>query len=446
MVGEIRDLETAEMAIRASLTGHLVLSTVHTNSAAATITRLLDMGVADYLLASSLKGVLAQRLVRRLCSVCAKPAQVPKAVFERLAGSAIDDRAAIGMREACGCPACRNTGFSGRTTIYELLTITPSLKDVIAGAAAERAITSEAQREGMTLDAPQRSCQSAGGRNDHRRSACASPEASNAQTMRTRHMTAQGAIGSGTIAASSREGALEVLARRGQIAFDLTETTTAAQLPWWQREVFGSGHLGATHLATFTRELASLIKAEIPIDEALRIVAVQPMLPARLRQITSRCLDRVLQGAALSEALAAQRTAFPEYYHRLVKAGEASGALGDVLIDLAKVTERASETRARVGSALVYPAVLLLAALIAIAVIVSVLVPAILPIFEDAGTQPPALISTSCIAGADSRQQLDGNCSGRRGDHSRTGRIGAVCSCAADARSHSTARAVDRKR
>ncbi len=99
-----------------------------------------------------------------------------------------------------------------------------------------------------------------------------------------------------------------------------------------------------------------------------------------------------MQGEALSSALAAQGKAFPDYFSRLIKAGEASGALSDVLGDLAKVVERAAETRARVKSALVYPAVLLFAAAVALTVIMTVLIPTILPIFEDAGTTPPALI------------------------------------------------------
>ncbi len=119
MVGEIRDLETAEIAIRASLTGHLVLSTVHTNSAAATITRLLDMGVEDYLLASSLKGVLAQRLVRRLCPGLRGTCGASRG-FRRAAGDApVQDpattphQAGHSIKKAVGCPKCRNTGFSG---------------------------------------------------------------------------------------------------------------------------------------------------------------------------------------------------------------------------------------------------------------------------------------------------------------------------------------------
>ena len=201
-----------------------------------------------------------------------------------------------------------------------------------------------------------------------------------------------GALAAGEVAAANRESALEVLARRGQIPFDLTEAIAESSLPWWQREVFGTGRLSSQNLAVFTRELASLVKAELPIDEALRIVAVQPMLPARLRRITNATLERVLEGEALSDAFTAQGNAFPEFYARLVESGEMTGSLSDVLDDLAKVLERTAETRSRVGSALVYPAVLMIAAVVAMGVILGVLIPTLLPIFEDAGVQPPVLI------------------------------------------------------
>ena len=154
MVGEIRDLETAEIAIRASLTGHLVLSTVHTNSAAATITRLLDMGVEDYLMASSLKAVVAQRLVRRLCRACSQPAEVSAAQLERIyriAGIAPASGAGDhhGMRQACGCKDCRQTGFSGRTTIYEVLTVNERVRDAVLTEASERGIEDAGRTGGM---------------------------------------------------------------------------------------------------------------------------------------------------------------------------------------------------------------------------------------------------------------------------------------------------------
>jgi general secretion pathway protein E len=155
MVGEIRDLETAQIAIQASLTGHLVLSTVHTNSAAATVTRLLDMGVEKYLLASCLKGVLAQRLVRRLCPSCAQPASDTVAVTSMLQSTGLDPAKLMGgepihLHNAVGCPSCRQTGFSGRTTIYELLTTTPVVRDAILAGSSETTLEAAGVAGGMT--------------------------------------------------------------------------------------------------------------------------------------------------------------------------------------------------------------------------------------------------------------------------------------------------------
>ena len=122
MIGEIRDLETAQIAVQAALTGHLVLSTVHTNSAAATVTRLRDMGVEDYLLSATLKGVLAQRLVRRLCPKCKMREPAPAALIERFRlGRFVPVGEPISLYHSIGCPECRGTGYRGRRAIAELL-------------------------------------------------------------------------------------------------------------------------------------------------------------------------------------------------------------------------------------------------------------------------------------------------------------------------------------
>jgi general secretion pathway protein E len=154
MVGEIRDLETAQMSIQASLTGHLVLSTVHTNSAAATVTRLLDMGVADYLLSSTLTGVLAQRLVRRLCDACAAPAQASALLLDRLRHQPDGVIRTLpsdigGLRGKVGCKACRHTGYLGRTTISELLVVTDAVRRQVLESATEAALQAAALEGGM---------------------------------------------------------------------------------------------------------------------------------------------------------------------------------------------------------------------------------------------------------------------------------------------------------
>jgi len=129
MIGEIRDLETAQIAVQASLTGHLVLATLHTNDAAAAVTRLLDMGIEPFLLSSSLLGVAAQRLVRKLCSHC-----------RQFDGQHWHD---------VGCDKCGNTGYHGRVGIYELLLTTDAIREQIHNRASEADIRASAQRNGM---------------------------------------------------------------------------------------------------------------------------------------------------------------------------------------------------------------------------------------------------------------------------------------------------------
>ena len=127
MVGEIRDKETAEVAVQASLTGHLVFSTLHTNDSAGATTRLLDMGIEPFLVASSVEGVLAQRLVRRICKHCAAP-HVPEP-SELPPGFSLAPGAAL--VSGTGCRECRSTGYRGRIGIYELLDVTEPVREQI---------------------------------------------------------------------------------------------------------------------------------------------------------------------------------------------------------------------------------------------------------------------------------------------------------------------------
>jgi general secretion pathway protein E len=146
MVGEIRDLETATMAIQSSLTGHLVFSTLHTNDAASAVTRLLDLGIEPYLVASSLVGVLAQRLVRRICPECARPVTAGPADLAWLAASASE---AGGLRVGAGCDHCRGTGFRGRVGLFELLELDDKSRRLIATGATAVEIKRAALAGGM---------------------------------------------------------------------------------------------------------------------------------------------------------------------------------------------------------------------------------------------------------------------------------------------------------
>ena len=130
MVGEIRDLETAQMAVQAALTGHLVLSTLHTNDAASAVTRLLDLGVPHYLMQNVLIGIMAQRLVRTLCPHCKEAGQIDDVLWEAMTRPWPLPKPET-IRAPCGCPECRNTGYLGRVGLYELLTITLELRRLL---------------------------------------------------------------------------------------------------------------------------------------------------------------------------------------------------------------------------------------------------------------------------------------------------------------------------
>ncbi len=148
MLGEIRDLETAQISIQASLTGHLVLSTLHTNDAAGAITRLIDMGVEPFLIASSIEAVLAQRLVRRVCKKCRTAYEPDSALLNQLGIDPID----IGNREffyGKGCDQCSNSGYRGRLGIYEWLRLSEAVRDLVVQRAPTLVIKQKALEQGM---------------------------------------------------------------------------------------------------------------------------------------------------------------------------------------------------------------------------------------------------------------------------------------------------------
>src|SRR5262249_18262430 len=144
MIREIRDLETAQIAVQASLTGHLVLATLHTNDAPGAVTRLIDMGIEPYLLASTLNGVLAQRLVRKICAQCRVPYEPDTSEHSLFAKDAPDR-----LYRAVGCGACNFSGYRGRTGISELLTVDDELRRLVHDGASERALRDAAVARGM---------------------------------------------------------------------------------------------------------------------------------------------------------------------------------------------------------------------------------------------------------------------------------------------------------
>ena len=149
MIGEIRDLETAQIAVQSALTGHLVLSTVHTNDAPSTVNRLLDMGVEDYLLTSTVVGILAQRLVRTLCPHCKAPYRPLPEMVEHTGLARFAEGKPVTLWHAKGCPQCSNTGYTGRVSILEMLPMTDALRSLVMKHATATDLKAQAVREGM---------------------------------------------------------------------------------------------------------------------------------------------------------------------------------------------------------------------------------------------------------------------------------------------------------
>jgi general secretion pathway protein E len=149
MVGEMRDFETAQVAIQAALTGHLVLSTLHTNNAAGSINRLLDMKVDDYLVTSTVNGVMAQRLVRRLCEQCRKPRQALPELIERMGLRPLMNGRDTTLYDAVGCDACHSTGYRGQMAVIEVLALSDAIRRLVLNHAEVREIQRVAMEEGM---------------------------------------------------------------------------------------------------------------------------------------------------------------------------------------------------------------------------------------------------------------------------------------------------------
>ncbi len=148
MVGEIRDFETAEIAIKAALTGHLVLSTLHTNDAPGTVSRLLNMGIEPFLVCSSLNLILAQRLARRLCAECKKPADVPPSALTDI-GIKPEEVGTFQLYEPAGCEKCNNRGYKGRVALYEVMPMWDPIKELVINGASTAEVKNGAIRAGM---------------------------------------------------------------------------------------------------------------------------------------------------------------------------------------------------------------------------------------------------------------------------------------------------------
>jgi general secretion pathway protein F len=200
----------------------------------------------------------------------------------------------------------------------------------------------------------------------------------------------RGEFAEGRIEATSPDAANEMLWAQGLTPFHM-QASAADGERWWQREVFGRTRSSPAQLASFTRDFATLNSAEIPLDDALRILVAQA--PSRaMRTVTARLLADVLDGSHLSDAMEKHPQVFTPDYVNAVRSGEMGGTLANVLEEMAGLLERRMEIRNRIRSALVYPAILVVFAIVTVSLIVTVLVPSIAPIFAEGGRAMPAVI------------------------------------------------------
>lgn len=204
--------------------------------------------------------------------------------------------------------------------------------------------------------------------------------------------TRAGALAEGRLQATSVDDATEILWERGLTPFETEEDGRPASGRWWRRELSTSRKPSHRDVASFTREFATLAQSGIPLDDALRIVLEQ-FGTTLMRPVIASLLEAVLDGAHLSDAMTRHPEAFQDEYANMVRAGEASGDMARVLGELADLLERRLELAGRLTSALVYPCVLIVAALVSIAIIIGVLVPNLVPIFPEGGKSTPIAVT-----------------------------------------------------
>ena len=387
MIGEIRDFETAQIAIQASLTGHLVLATVHTNDAPSTVNRLIDMGVEPFLLSSSLLGVLAQRLVRKLCEYCKREDEHHR-------------------WHPVGCEHCGNSGYKGRTGVYELLVVDDDDPGPDPRPRGRARRDQGRRRQRHALDA--RGRRAAGGRRRHvaRRSRARDARLTIAAPMpayKYEALDANGKSSNGIVEAEIDEGRALAPARAaagaaGPDAGGGDRVRRAARRRFTRKAFSSSG------LAVWTRQLAGLVAAGLPLERALTALGRRGRgaAPARPdRPPAQRGQRRRARSRARSAACRASSTTSTA---RVVAAGEQSGALGRVLERLADDLEERQALKGKLIGAALYPAIVSVIAVIIVTFLVTYVVPQVASVFASSKHALPFLTEMMLAISAFVRQ------------------------------------------
>ena len=401
MVGEIRDLETADIAIKAAQTGHMVMSTLHTNDAPTTLTRLLNMGVAPFNIASSVLLITAQRLARKLCENCKKPADYPRESMLKAGFKPEDLDGNWKPYRAVGCSACNN-GYKGRVGIYQVMPITEAIQRIILSEGTALDIAKQAQAEGVRdlrqsgLIKVRSRCHDARG-SDHRHQRVARrllptqpappahpwPPQHSSKTRQGNHLRVgrqgpNGKIVRGEMRAGGESVVNASLRRQGILVSKVKKRRTSGGRSIKQRDI-----------AIFTRQLATMMKAGVPLLQSFDIVARGSTNPRMTKLLTDIRSD-VETGTSLSAAFRKHPLHFDALYCNLVEAGEAGGILEALLDRLAIYQEKTLAIKSKIKSALMYPIAVIVVAFVVLTVIMIFVIPAFKDVFKSFGGDLPA--------------------------------------------------------
>ena len=383
MVSEIRDFRTAEIAIQASLTGHLVLSTLHTNDAPSAVTRLIDMGIEPFLIASSLTGVIAQRLVRVICPDCKesyKPSDVELSYFS-------GQPSAINLYRGRGCGKCSGKGYVGRTGIFELFIMTDEIRHMITEKTDSQSIKNLASSKGMrtlradgiekvlkgitTLEEVLRVTQSEirGGE----------------KTMpifQYKGYKSDGTETTGSIEADGLKDAVSKVKDSGLFPKEVREYIHREKRLFLKRD-------DASLLPAITRQLSILLSSGVPLLEALKSLAEDNK--GSWKGILIGIREGIAGGSSLSRTMSEHKDIFPEFYMNMIAAGETSGNLDSVLSSLADYLEKQDAIKQRVKTAMLYPVFMVCVGFIVLSFLFTLVIPKIVKIFEDTKSALPLI-------------------------------------------------------
>ncbi|MHC4787144.1 MAG: ATPase, T2SS/T4P/T4SS family, partial [Planctomycetota bacterium] len=384
MVGEIRDEETARVAVQAALTGHLVLATLHTNDAPGATARLLDMGIEAYLLSGALNGAVAQRLVRTVCDGCATKYYPAEQVLK---DAGLADKGGMAFTKGAGCERCHNSGYRGRAGIYEIMEVTDDIRRLIHRASPthelratlreQRVLTlreegvpwSKQPGGGAQGDARRRRIGARRDRTADRHARCRG-RATEGRRMKLAYQAIDqsGREVSDQLEAAGIAEAGEELRQRGLYVTSVSEVSSP---PPATRRPRAAGLRGRRlkDLALFSRQLALLVRTGTPLADALGAMVRQ--LPAGpWRAVVADLQLRVEEGVTLSDAMESHPGYFDQVCLSLVAAGESSGQLDQMLDRFAHLTRQQLKIWRTVTGAMIYPAVL---AVVGVAVVVLML-------------------------------------------------------------------------